>query len=50
MTHVARHPLVAPLMKFQNTEGVAGLGWAEVTTTLGSIGDAGRSVYATRFS
>ena len=44
---MARHPLEAPLMKFQNTEGAAGLDWGEVTTTLVSIGDADIFVYAT---
>jgi hypothetical protein len=41
MTHVARQPLIAPLAKFQKSEGVAALGGADVGTSFVSIGVSG---------
>ncbi len=38
---MARQPLIAPLAKFQKSEGVAGLGGADVDTTLASAGVSG---------
>jgi len=49
MMHVARQPLAAPLMKFQNIEGVADLGCGGVIAALFSAGYSGLSENATNW-